>query len=757
METTNFKSRKQPYKFQSMKQIFSLLLVCSASITVLAQDKPKNTLLNLDIENVVKGKAVDWTDFGNEKYVLGVDSTVVHGGKYSLSIANTTDLVDFRAWNFTLPHNYEGTRIILSGYLKTENVTDGFAGLWMRIDPSIAFSNMKDKGIKGTNDWQKFEIALDMNPQETEQIVLGCLLVGKGKVWVDDLEVHIGRKELKDAKVFEKNKYPADLDTEFAQGSKINDFTPNATQLANLKTLGLVWGFLKYHHPEIAKGNYNWDFELFRVTPKILAAKNLTERDAVLLEWIQKLGPVKEGKLEKFSPSEIKIAPDLDWLNKSGFSAELQNELLKIKNADRSDKNYYIGLHPNVGNPDFKNEAAYSNLSSPDAGYRLLALYRYWNMIQYYFPYKNLIEEDWKNVLEEFIPKTLAAKDKIEYTVTMLELIARIHDTHANVWGNNKSLTEYKGRLFPPFETTFIENQAVVTDYYDDKLGAETTLQKGDIITKINDKDVSEIVKERLKRTPASNYPTQLRDLGFGLLRTNDTLLNVTYKRNNQLFTHAVKTYLPSKINIYKKYEAKEGSSFKLIDKDIVYIDHGMLKKTDLEQISKELQNAKALIIDDRNYPSEFPLFQLGKLLVPNKSDFVKFSNGSIKTPGLFTYTKPLDVGAANSNYFKGKVIILVNETTQSSAEYHAMAYRTAPNATVIGSTTAGADGNVSDIKLPGGISSMISGIGIYYPDGKETQRIGIVPDIEVKPTIEGIKSGKDEVLDKALEFIRKG
>jgi C-terminal processing protease CtpA/Prc len=84
------------------------------------------------------------------------------------------------------------------------------------------------------------------------------------------------------------------------------------------------------------------------------------------------------------------------------------------------------------------------------------------------------------------------------------------------------------------------------------------------------------------------------------------------------------------------------------------------------------------------------------------------------------------------------------------------MAYRTAPNATVIGSTTAGADGNVSSIRLPGGISTMISGIGVYYPDGRETQRIGIVPDIEVKPTIEGIKNGKDEVLEKAIEFIRK-
>ena len=51
----------------------------------------------------------------------------------------------------------------------------------------------------------------------------------------------------------------------------------------------------------------------------------------------------------------------------------------------------------------------------------------------------------------------------------------------------------------------------------------------------------------------------------------------------------------------------------------------------------------------------------------------------------------------------------------------------------------------------------MISGIGVYYPDGEETQRIGIVPDIEVKPTVEGIRTGRDELLERAIEEILKG
>jgi C-terminal processing protease CtpA/Prc len=82
------------------------------------------------------------------------------------------------------------------------------------------------------------------------------------------------------------------------------------------------------------------------------------------------------------------------------------------------------------------------------------------------------------------------------------------------------------------------------------------------------------------------------------------------------------------------------------------------------------------------------------------------------------------------------------------------MAFRAGDNVTVIGSTTAGADGNTSKIHLPGGLLTMISGIGVYYPDGTETQRIGIVPDVEVKPTIKGIKEGRDELLEKAIKII---
>ncbi len=85
------------------------------------------------------------------------------------------------------------------------------------------------------------------------------------------------------------------------------------------------------------------------------------------------------------------------------------------------------------------------------------------------------------------------------------------------------------------------------------------------------------------------------------------------------------------------------------------------------------------------------------------------------------------------------------------------MALQTAPDVIGIGSQTAGADGNVKLVNLPGGIRVYFTGLGVYYPDGRETQRIGIVPDIEIKPTIKDIAEDKDKLMEKAIDHINKG
>ena len=745
-------------KYLMKKLVCLFLSLLFSAFTFNAFNQTTTNEFNLGFEKTRFGKQLpnNWYQW-DQDYILKIDTVIKHSGKNSILIESPAE----RKRNtlgciaYSIPAIYSGKEIEVKAYMKLENVTDGIIGLILRIDGEsklLEYDNMKSKGVKGTSDWTQYSVKLKY-PDKAKNIIIGALLSGNGKLWVDDFEVLIDGKDISEAKLKKESRYKAPNDKEFDKGSNITAINLDETKIDNLYVLGKVWGFLKYYHPAIAKGDYNWDYELFRIMPKIIDAKDKNERNNILSAWVDNLGKIDKIKVIDDFGKDVKFAPDLAWINNSILGDKLTAQLIRVKNAKRKNENYYVDLYKGIRNAGFENEETYMSMKYPDAGFRLLSLYRYWNIINYYFPYKNLIEENWNDVLKEYIPKFINASNELEYLLTTQSLIARIHDTHANIWSYHETLNKYKGVNYAPVEVTFVENKAVVTDYYDKVLSEKSGLKKGDVIVSINGKSVEDIIKDKLPLTPASNYPTQLRDIASGLLRTNDSVLNITYKRNNISKTIPIECYSNDKVNIYSKYYKKD-TCFKLITPDIAYFYPGSIKSKYLEQIYTEISKTKGLIIDFRSYPSDNFLFSLGKFLLPHNIDFVKFTSGSILSPGLFKITMTESIGEKNKYYYKGKVIILVNETTQSSAEFHTMAFRIAPQAKVIGSTTAGADGNVSQIFLPGGIKTMMSGIGVYYPDGKETQRIGIVPDIDIKPTIKGITEGKDEVLDKAIELI---
>jgi C-terminal processing protease CtpA/Prc len=185
----------------------------------------------------------------------------------------------------------------------------------------------------------------------------------------------------------------------------------------------------------------------------------------------------------------------------------------------------------------------------------------------------------------------------------------------------------------------------------------------------------------------------------------------------------------------------------------VAYLKLSSVKADDAVSYVQQAAGTKGWIIDVRNYPSEFVVFALGSHFIQKPTDFARFTEGNVTNPGAFSFTKPESL-LPQAPHYAGKIVILVDEVTQSNAEYTTMAFRAAPGALVVGSTTAGADGNVSQIWLPGGLSTRITGIGVFYPDKRPTQRVGIVPDIVAKPTLAGIQAGRDEVLEAALKQI---
>lgn len=688
---------------------------------------------------------------------LAIDSAVVHEGHYAGRIErDERSSDDFSAFVIEIPVDFRGDSLELRGWMKYENVT-GHAGLWQREDGrggTLAFDNMEDRGLKGSADWAEHRVALPIMPR-AKKVSLGALLVGQGRLWVDDLRLYVDGVPLAAVPALVVTPTPMDTDHEFDRGSKVEIARLTPVQIDNLVMLGKVWGFLKYHHPAVVAGKRHWDYDLFRVLPRLLAASDRAGAQKVLTAWVDGLGEAPPCTLCVVQPKGLPLLPSLEWLSdRKLLGPELKARLAAIHaNRPRVDEQWYVAKVSEIGNPEFGNESFYANLAEVDAGYRLLSLYRLWNVIEYWSPYRNLIEESWDGVLREFIPRLVEARNRDDYAAAMMALIARVHDTHANLW-SSLDVRPPRGKAQVPVCVRFVENQAMVTNYTHPTLGPSCGLRIGDVIRAVNGVPVDTLVRRWRPMYAASNVAVERRDMARGLLRGAPGTVRLTVDRGGATQeVNATRVLLDSLDTRLDRVHDLPGPTFRRISDDLAYLKLSSIKEADVPDYLRGAAGARCLILDLRNYPSEFVVFELGQYLVNTATPFAVFTNCDIHNPGAFDWTEPVEL-EPKSPYFQGGVGILVDEITQSSAEYHAMALRTHHGSIVVGSTTAGADGNVSPLPLPGGLRTMISGIGVFYPDHRPTQRIGILPDVVVRPTIVGIRSGLDEVMEAAVERV---
>ncbi len=528
-----------------------------------------------------------------------------------------------------------------------------------------------------------------------------------------------------------------------------------------LSALGQLWVFLKYHHPAVAAGKYDWDAELLRELPKVLAAKDRTEWGLELERWLDRLpSPGRPAsRTHDGDRPDVKLRPDYgDLFDKGYLPDSLVAKLDRLRESEGLSSNHYI-VDRAAGSPLITNEKVYDETSYPSAGLRLAALFRYWGLIQYFFPYRHLIGEDWGKILPEFIPAFLNAKNAEEYMLACLRLMGRTHDGHAGIRKRNKARDAYWGKLYPPFTVRFVEGRLVVNRFYGKADGVASLVSHGDVITRIEDEPVEERIDKILPLVPASNQARQSRDAARLVLRGNTDKVRITLLHDGRPQTLVVPRSDSWDMSADDMPDFDNGLTdigYKVIEGDIGYVDAGKFLNPQLPELKKAFENTKGMIIDMRSYPADDMAYTLGGYLKETSSPYALFTQSDVRRPGLFSFREPVKNGGDLDHHYSGTVVVIVNEETKSSGEWAVMAFQSARNVAVIGSTTAGADGNIAVFYLPGGIYTAFSALGVYYPDRTETQRVGVRLDATASPSVEGFREGKDELLRKAVERIRQ-
>lgn len=690
---------------------------------------------------------------GGPAETLSIDGEVVHSGRWAARIDRDADSPrNFSSLTKSLPVDFSGGALLLTGWIRTEDV-EGGAALWLRQDAggeSVAFRNTQRNPVSGTSDWQRVVVRLPLE-ESADTVVFGGLLSGTGTAWFDDFTLTIDGRFLDEAPP--RAVTVLHTDTEFTLGSGVETTELTQRQIDHLVLLGEIWGFLKYHHPAVTSGQWHWDFELFRVLPEVLTATDDRAFRDTVLAWLDRLGRVDPcDPCPELATNDLHLEPPLAWIRDSErLGARLSERLVEI-HARRSvdPAPFYVRLSPNVGNPDFRNELAYGDVPLPDPGFQLLALFRAWNVARWWFPYRDLIDEDWRAVLAEFVPRIMGAGDPDAYALELMAFIARFDDGHAGLWSAT-DLRPPRGRCRLPVAVEFVEDRPVVSDLLDPE---STDLIVGDVFVAFDGERVDDLLAEWAPYHSGSNETARRKSLAFSMTRGHCGPCELTIEREGRIEEiDALRVPVADLDTAPARSNTRPGPGFQRLSDEIAYLRIDGVSLDAVDSYVDGLAGTKGLVIDLRGYPSSFVVFAFGQHLVAEPTPFVRFTRGDLTNPGAFHWSEPLSLAAADAPY-DGRVVVLVDHHAHSSSEYHAMAFRAAPGAVVVGSTTAGADGNISPFVLPGGHRSMVSGIGIFYPDRRPTQRIGILPDVEVRPTIEGIRAGRDEVLEEGIRQI---
>jgi C-terminal processing protease CtpA/Prc len=392
----------------------------------------------------------------------------------------------------------------------------------------------------------------------------------------------------------------------------------------------------------------------------------------------------------------------------------------------------------------------YEDMLYPSREYRLLALFRLWNVIQLFYPYKHLLDRDWDEALTTFLPRFEKAKDAAEYALAVAELSARVQDGHTTLRGHPELEKRGISGVNAPFELMELDGKPVVMEVRDAE--AAPGLARGQVVETLDGKPFAERVKA-LEPYVTASHPVHLRHrlLARALVGPEGSQATVGVRdasgQEKQVrFTRSIKSF----------QKPRQGEAWRLLPDNIGYVDLTRLQTPDVPTVFEKLKNTKALVFDMRGYPNG-TAWAIAPYLNTRKARYAAVFERNLVSAddGNSRYKFFQELPRAEVPLYRGRTVMLVDERAISQSEHSGLFFEAANGTTFIGSPSAGANGDITDMVLPGGITLVFTGHDVRHLDGRQLQRVGLRPQVYVRPTLPGLQAGKDEVLDRALEFLK--
>lgn len=754
------------------------------------------------------GTPREWrvTGPGAKEYAITLDSSRARTGKVSARIeARVFEPTSFVAITQRLDAApLSGRTLRVTAWRQSDNVrTGGYLYITAvgAAQQAVGYANSEARALKGSYGmWIMDTLSLTV-PSTAASVSLGWIVNGRGANWIDDVRIEVtGSGALTaDTQVaadtlivrpgFEEMLAFAGADSAVALAPPR---VATTAAIDAMMALTRLTGYVRFFHPADSVVTTNWSAFLIDGMRKVENAANPTSLAGTLSALFADIAPqVRIFPSSAPSPRYAPVRPTdttalgVAWWSHSGvglpsssfpanqgpyFSHRLiqpvRNGQLPIGANDPEAAPLRVDLGAGVSAliplamyTSVPVDAARRQATAPrttnfgysanDRPVRLAAIAELSMVMQHFYPYFDIAKTDWARETRRGF--AAASKDSTPtlFQETLSRMLGALRDGHGNIVKAGSARGTY------PVLFGWVENQLVVTRVMDTTV---TGVRRGDVVVSVDGvparqklEAIEALLSASTPQWARSKSTSELARAVVGTvmqLRVRSGASAQTPIRNAQLKAGPMNTRedIPVDIRPDKIAELRPG---------VLYVDMGRITDDDFRFARSRLTSAQHIVFDMRGYPS----FNTATLF-PMLSDSLVMS-AHFETPlttmpdqQRVTYREgrwrllPTKPRITAKTYFltDGRAISYA-ESTMGIVE----AYKLGE---IIGTPTAGTNGNINPFVLPGDFTVYWTGMRVTKHDGSAHHGVGILPTIRAEPTIRGIWEGRDEVLEKALEVI---
>lgn len=654
---------------------------------------------------------------------------------------------------------YRGKRIRFRGAVRVEG-SAATAGLWMRVDRAAKqvgfFENMQARPIRAGG-WAYYEINGDV-AVDAEVLNVGLILEQEGSAWLDDVTIETLWK------------------TELRSGPPR---AVTARGLENLIAFTRLFGIVRHFHASDEAAAADWDAVAIDGAVAVENAKDASELVARLNDVFLPLAPSvliyrsnapPKAGIAKPSGADTIVAWEHNGLGlkEKGPNIIYSSERVR-RSVEKPDPNIPDPLQPlkadlgggvSASIPLAVFADASRTLPSPareelrhsKAGYtgndratRIGAVVILWDVLQHFYPYFDVVDVNWPAELRTALRAAGDDRGEAEFLRTLRRMIVSIDDGHGSV-----SHPSQMRRATLPILWR-VAGDALVVTAIDETV---TGLSVGDEVVSIDGQPALQalrVAEALISGTPQWKRWTALRHLSAGddatqaaltIRNADGTTRTVTLPRT--IRPEPLREQRPEKIS-----ELKPG---------LWYVDLvERLKDADFDASLEKLATARGIVFDLRGYPriGDKPL----RHLIDRLAESARWNIPVLRRPnreGVEWNTDGRWALEPLAPRLTKKIVFLTDGRAISYAESWMGIVEAYKLGEIVGETTAGTNGNINIIPLPGGYRVVFTGMKVLKHDGSRHHGIGIAPTVPVSPTVAGIRAGRDEQLEKAIEILER-